>query len=101
MVAVRQVVSSGFRRRRSLKTCLSIADRDRPSEQARPRGATSAHSGCCVSEEKRSGRAAQPAGRRERLIDTSSGRDGDVDVLVGGLAAFGQLSAMKVGEDLD
>ncbi len=44
----------------------------RPSEQARPRGATSAHRAGSVSEEKRSGRAAQPDGRRERSMDTSS-----------------------------
>ena len=59
--------------RRRLRTCLSIADRARPNDQARPRSATSAHSAGYVSEEKRSGRAAQPGRwRRKRSMDSSS-----------------------------
>ncbi len=67
----------------------------RPSEQARPRGATSAHSAGSVSEEQRSGRAAQPDGRRERLMDTSSdtGLDRELEALVATTAAVASDAA--------
>src|ERR1035441_8873367 len=93
----------------ALKTWLSIAARARRSEQARPRGVTSAHSAGYVSEEKRSGRAAQPGWRRERLMDTSSvpvaavrlgggGGNGNRFVLAGGRPVQGRRALSGIAD---